>query len=398
MLGLFDELGIRQQVVQAPAGAPRYVLVNGKLQKVPMSPPAFLTSGLVGFGTKFSLLRDLVGKTTPPDNDESIADFFRRKFSAEMLDRLVGPFVSGVYAGDPERLSLRSAFPMLHDAEKRKGSVIRGMLSKTKECPPDQPRQRPTLLSFHEGTQAFTDALTAKLGDRMLLNTRVTRITCDSSTATPSFEVTLRTGAEQRSIVADHIIIATPTDAAASLIRDIDPAIADPLAEIEYASIAVVSLGYEKREIGDPVHGFGFLVPRSAGIRTLGTVWNTSLFPHRSPAGSSLLTCFVGGATNPNAAQLSHDELTAIVHKEIAPILKIRTAPIFSNVTVYPRALPQYNLGHSERLAAIDDARMKHSNLWLIGNYLRGPAIGTCVEQSLDVAADIIRTQNLKLR
>ena len=132
MLQLFDELGIRQQVVQAPAGAPRYVLVNGKLQKVPMSPPAFLGSGLVGLGTKFALLRDVLGTSRPPEKDESIADFVRRKFSAQMLDRLVGPFVSGVYAGDPEKLSLRSSFPTLYEAEKSKGSVIRGMFSNAK--------------------------------------------------------------------------------------------------------------------------------------------------------------------------------------------------------------------------------------------------------------------------
>jgi oxygen-dependent protoporphyrinogen oxidase len=392
MLQLFEELGTRKQVVQAPTGAPRCVLVNGTLQKVPMSPPAFLSSGFVGLGTKFALLRDVIGKSAPPDTDESIADFVRRKFSAEMLDRLVGPFVSGVYAGDPEKLSLRSSFPTLYEAEKTKGSVIRGMLANAKKHPSDQPRQRPTLLSFAEGTQTFTDALAAKLGDRLLLNTSVADIARDSA-STPAFQVTVRTGGQQHSIVADNIIVATPTDAAATLLRGIEPVIADGLSKIEYASIAVVSLGYKKSDIGDPLNGFGFLVPRSAGVRTLGSVWNTSLFPGRAPEGNALLTSFIGGATDPNAAQLSPEELTAIVHKEIAPLLKIRGNPTFSNVTVYPRALPQYNLGHAARLAAIEEARENHPNLWLVGNYLRGPAIGACVEQALSVAADIIRLQ-----
>jgi oxygen-dependent protoporphyrinogen oxidase len=395
MLQLFDELGIRGQMVQAPAGAPRFVLVNGTLQRVPMSPPAFLTSGFVGFGTKFAVLRDVVGKSAPPAKDESIADFVRRKFSADMLDRLVGPFVSGVYAGDPEKLSLRSAFPTLHEAEKTKASVIRGMLANAKKQPSDQPRQRPTLLSFAEGTQTFTDALAAKLGDRLLLNTVVGKIASDNSV--PGYQVTIRTGTEERAVVADDIIVATQTFVASTLLREIDSEIANRLSEIEYASIAVVSLGYQRSEVGDPLHGFGFLIPRSSKIRTLGTVWNTSLFPNRAPAETALLTSFIGGATDPNAAQLSPDELAAIVHKEVAPILKIRTAPIFSNVTVYPRALPQYNLGHGERLAAIDQARKKHSNLWLIGNYLHGPAIGACVEQSRAVAEEIIQRQKSKL-
>jgi protoporphyrinogen/coproporphyrinogen III oxidase len=394
MLQLFDELGIRQQIVKAPAGAPRYVLVNGKLQKVPMSPPAFLKSGLLGLGTKFSVLRDIIGKSTPPEKDESVADFMRRKFSAELLGRLVGPFVSGIYAGDPDKLSLRSAFPILYEAEKNKGSVIRGMLSNAKSQPSDQPRQRPTLLSFVEGTQTFTNALAATLGDRLLLNSSVTNVTADHSGSVPTFTATVQSASGQESFVADQIIVATPTNVTAILVRGIEPAIADLLAEIEYASIAVVSLGYPKSEIGDSLNGFGFLIPRSANIRTLGTVWNTSLFPHRAPEGNALLTSFIGGATDPNAAQHPPDELSAIVHKDIAPLLKTRANPTFSSVTSYPRALPQYNLGHAARLAAIEEARKGHPNLWLVGNYLRGPSIGSCVEQALSVAEQIIHGQN----
>ena len=395
MLQLFDELGIREQVVQAPAGAPRYVLIDGKLQKVPMSPPAFLASGFVGLGTKFALLRDAIGTSAPPDDDESIANFVRRKFSAQMLDRLVGPFVSGVYAGDPEKLSLRSAFPMLHDAEKRKGSVIRGMISKAKERKPDQPRQRPTLLSFCEGNRTFPDALAAKLGDRLHLNAVVRSVVSEISGSTPAFLVAIQTATGQESITADHLILATQTNIAATLVRDIDPTISDRLAEIEFAPIAVVSLGYPKSEIGNSLDGFGFLVPRSAGVRTLGAVWNSSLFPNRAPDGHALVTSFIGGATDPNAIQLRPDELATIVHKEISPLLKIRSAaPVFSNVSIYQRALPQYNLGHSARLSAIDEARKSRPHLHLIGNYLRGPAIGSCVEQALDAADQIIRLQN----
>jgi protoporphyrinogen/coproporphyrinogen III oxidase len=393
MLQLVDELGIRQQIVQAPSHAPRYVLVNGKLEKVPMSPPAFLTSGFVGIATKVAVLRDVIRKSAPPENDESIADFVRRKFSVEMLDRLVGPFISGLYAGDPEKLSLRSAFPMLYEAEKSKGSIFRGMLANAKKQPSDQPRQRPTLLSFADGTQAFTDALAANLGDRLSLNTVVRLVSRDDSGARSAFQVIVRTGAEQHVIVADQVIVATPPNVAGTLLRDIAPSMSSPIAGIEYASIAVVSLGYTTSDIGDPLHGFGFLIPRSAGVRTLGTVWNTSLFPGRAPEGHALLTSFIGGATDPNAAKLPPGDLTAIVHKETAQVLKIRGNPTFSNVTTYPRALPQYNLGHSDRLAAIDEARKHHPNLWLIGNYLRGPAIGTCVEQALSVADQIIGSQ-----
>ena len=361
-----------------------------------MSPPAFLTSGIVGMGTKLALLRDAMGKTTPPENDESIGDFVRRKFSAQMLDRLVGPFVSGVYAGDAEKLSLRSAFPTLYDAEKHRGSVIRGMISKSTERKPSEPRQRPTLLSFREGTRAFTDALAAKLGERLVLNANAIDVAATDSNGRSPYQVTVQTDNEQRSIAADHIIVATPTYVAATLLRGLDPTMAGQLTEIEYAPIAVVLLGYRKQDVGDPLNGFGFLVPRSAGIRTLGTVWNSSLFPNRAPDGHVLLTSFIGGATDREVMEVSFQrQLVPLVHKEIAPLLRIRAAaPAFSRTWMYARALPQYNVGHGARLDAIESARSKHANVWLTGNYLRGPSIGACVEQSLAVAQQIAQRIN----
>ena len=398
LLALIAELGIEADLVQAPPHAPRYILVGGALKQVPLSPPAFLTSDLVSAGTKWAVARDLFGKSRVPDQDESVAAFVRRKFSAELLDRLVGPFVSGVYAGDPERLSLRSAFPMLHDAEKRKGSVIRGMMAKSG----GSPRQRPTLQSFRDGTEVLALAIASGLGDRLQLNARVTRVELDAAGA--SFQLTIRTPDKEETILANHVILATSADVAGELLRDVNPSLGSLLGAIEHAPVAVVSLGYRRSDVGHPLAGFGFLVPRSAGLRVLGTVWNSSLFPGRAPDGEVLLTSFVGGATDPGAAALSPEELTSLVDNELAPLMKIRQDTTagrgepypskfrgsFSHVTIYPRALPQYNLGHADRLAAIEGHRTKFPNLWLAGNYLRGPSVGACVEQSLSVGNEIL--------
>src|SRR5216683_5577492 len=164
---LCAELGIEDQLVEAPALAPRYVLVNGELVAVPMSAPALLTSSLLGWGTKWNIARDAFGRSQAPEGDESIAGFVRRKFGAEVLDRLVGPFVSGVYAGDPERLSLRSAFPQVHEAEKSAGSVIRGMMRQAKAG--KKSRQRPALQSLREGNETLVRTLCAKLGKTLRL-------------------------------------------------------------------------------------------------------------------------------------------------------------------------------------------------------------------------------------
>jgi protoporphyrinogen/coproporphyrinogen III oxidase len=387
VLALCGELGLDREIVEAPASAPRYVLIDGKLRLVPMSPLAFLMSDLVSFQTKWTIIRDLLGKTMPPEPDESIAAFVRRKFSTELLDRLVGPYVSGVYAGDPERLSLRNAFPMLYEAEKRKGSVIRGGLSRVDK---QQPRRRPTLLSFREGAETLVRAIGARLGSALRVGAEVTALARDSADASGAFQVTIRSLGREETLLADKVVLATPTDVAGRILCTVDSRFESLLAEIEYAPVAVVSLGYPRSDVGHDLNGFGFLVPRTAGLRVLGTVWNSSLFPERAPQGHVLLTSFVGGATDPQAAALPHSELVPLVNREIAPVLGIRRAPSFSNVMAYPRALPQYTLGHSERRAAIETVRAAFSNLWLVGNYLHGPSIGACIDQGAGVAQEIL--------
>jgi protoporphyrinogen/coproporphyrinogen III oxidase len=344
-------------------------------------------SSLFSAHTKWSIFRDLFGRTTPPDADESVAAFIRRKFSAELLDKLAGPFVSGIYAGDAEKLSLRAAFPQLHEAERVSGSIIRGMVraSKSKKGP----KHKPALQSFLDGNGTFARALAARLGPALRTEVSVTDIRVASAGTSTNYEVALTANGSTEHLVTDNVVFTTPALPATNLLRGIHPGLASALASIEYSPVAVVSLGYPKDNIGQSLDGFGFLIPRSEGLRTLGTVWNSSLFPGRAPDGHSLFTSFVGGATDPQAVALSPDELAALVHKEIAPLLQVRQAPTFSNVTLYPRALPQFNLGHAQRVASLQKLGVEFPGLWLAGSYLRGPAIGACVEQALSVANEI---------
>lgn len=380
---LCAHLGIADQLLEAPARAPRYVLVNGKLQAVPMSPPTFFASSLINGSTKWALVRDIFGKSVPPEADESVAAFVRRKFSDQLLEQLVGPFVSGVYAGDPEKLSIRSAFPQLHEAEKAAGSIVRGImrLARNKKGP----RERAPLNTFRDGNETLVRAVTNKLGTNLLTKTPAANIYRQND---GSFHVSLEGGSND-SVSAKSVVFATPTDVTGKLFAQLDSSFESLLTTVEYAAVAVVSLGYAKKDVGHSLNGFGFLVPRSAGLRILGTVWNSSLFPGRAPEGSALLTTFVGGATDPGAANLSSEELSSLVHREIAPLLALRNSPSFCNVTIWPRALPQYNLGHAERLSSINGSLARFQGLFLTGNYLRGPAIGACVEQALGVAEEV---------
>jgi oxygen-dependent protoporphyrinogen oxidase len=381
---LSAELGIADQLLDAAPRAPRYVLVGGALQPVPLTPPAFFFSSLVSSATKWALVRDIFGKTVPPEADESVAAFVRRKFSAQLLDRLVGPFVSGIYAGDAERLSVRSAFPQLYEAEATSGSIVRGMLRLAKSK--KGPRERPVLQTFRDGNETLIRTLSNKVGPALRTQVRVIGLTRRNDGI---FDVQLESKGVEEALSAKSLIFATPTDVAGNLLSELHAAFEPLLTPIEYAAVGVVSLGYRKSDIGHSLDGFGFLVPRSAGLRVLGTVWNSSLFPGRAPQGHALLTSFVGGATDPAAAKLKLEELANLVHREISPLLSIKGAPVFSTVTIWPRALPQYNLGHGERLAAIAKLCSRFPGLWLTGNYLRGPAIGSCVEQALAVAVEV---------
>ena len=381
---LCADLGISSELLHAPPCAPRYVLIDGKLRPVPLSPPAFFMSSLVNASTKWALVRDICGKSTPPDGDESVADFVRRKFSKQLLDRLADPFVSGIYAGDPERLSIRSAFPQLYEAEKSAGSIVRGMLRLAKSS--KGPRQRSTLQSFREGNETLVRTLAKQLGPALLTETSVTAI---SRQTDRSFDLRLECRGRDESVSARSLILATPPDVTGRLLSPLDSSFETLLGSIEYAAVAVVSLGYRKKDLGHSLDGFGFLVPRSAGLRVLGTVWNSSLFPGRAPEGQALLTSFVGGATDPAATKLKPEELVSLVHREISTLLSLKSEPVFSNVTIWPRALPQYNLGHGDRLAALAKACLRFSGLWLTGNYLQGPAIGSCVDQAFAVAEEV---------
>jgi protoporphyrinogen/coproporphyrinogen III oxidase len=386
---LCAELGIADQLIEAPAGAPRYVLIDGAFKAVPLNPAALLTSSLLSVRTKWRIARDAFGTTRAPEADESVAAFVRRKFGEELLDRLMGPFVSGIYAGDPECLSLRSAFPQLREAERSAGSVIRGMMRAAKSN--EGPRERPTLLSFRDGNKTLVQALAAKIGSRLRSGAEALGIGVRREAGAVRFEVRIRQGGSEQVVVAERLVLATSADVAGALLRDVNAAFEPVLAGIEYAPVAVVSLGYRREDVGHSLEGFGFLAPRSSGLRVLGSVWNSSLFPGRAPEGHVLLTSFVGGATDQGAAALSGEDLADLVHREVAPLLQIRGAAVFSHVQIYRRALPQYNIGHEERLLALERLRGELPGLFFVGNYSRGPAIGSCVELGIATAGALTK-------
>jgi oxygen-dependent protoporphyrinogen oxidase len=392
------DLDLLEERVLADSKAPRYVLLDGRLINVPMG-PGIIASSFMGGGTRGAILRDILGSSVAPEPDESVAAFVRRKFSDRLLERLVGPFVSGIYAGDPEKLSLRAAFPILYDAERVSGSVVRGVFKVMKQRGAaraadrnEPPREKPTLQTFRDGNEAIIRAMAARLGENLTCGTEVVRVqslNTSQEPQAPRFCVTLRGPKGEEVMETERLILSIPTETAGQVLDSLDAGFSQQLGGIGYSGIVVVSLGYAKQDVNHALTGFGFLVPRSSGLSILGTVWNSSLFPGRAPEGRALLTSFVGGATNASALGRSPEALAAQVHRELTPLLGLRQDPVFSHVTVWPRAIPQYNLGHTARLAALESLRARFPGLYFSGNYLNGPAIGTCVERALKVADQV---------
>jgi protoporphyrinogen/coproporphyrinogen III oxidase len=386
LLKLTDALGLKNELLHADPRAPRYILFRGKLVPAPLAPPSLLTTPLLGLGTKWRLSTEMLRRTRPPSTDESIAAFVRRKLGDELLDRLVAPFVSGIYAGDPEKLSLRASFPKLHEFETKYGSVLRGAMKSR----PAKGASRPGLCSFRDGMETLPRALAARLGDALLSDAIVVVARRGKSNGNSSFEVDVIRNGHRETLLASSLIMASPVDGASEILKGVSDKFAAPFARIEYAPVAVVAAGYRSDQVRHAGDGFGFLVPRSEGLRVLGTVWNSSLFPGRAPESMACFTSFAGGATDPALGDMNEDKIGEIICGEVGRILGITGPPVTRLVHRYARALPQYNLGHSETVSALASAASSVPGLFLIGNYLSGPSIGSCVEQA-NQTADCVR-------
>src|ERR1700728_1209230 len=386
VLSLIRELGIESDLQKADSRAARYILLRGRLQKIPTSPQAMLTSSLFGVGSRWKILSEPFRKTRPPAGEESVAKFARRKFGDEILEYLVGPFVSCVYAGAPEKLSLKAPFPSLDEWEREYGSVLRGA-KKSRKGPGTTPS---SLCSFRQGVARLPNALAEKLASRVQTGITAKSLNRLGPNGNELFELHTERTRESATMQAPAIVLATPAYVSAHLIAPISEQLGHTLSGIAYAPVAVVTSGYYRQEAGEPMEGFGFLVPAREKLHTLGTVWNSSLFPGRAPEGALAVTSFTGGATNPEIVSEPEDQIAKIVQSENEHILKIVGSPVASAVWKYPRALPQYNLGHGHIVETIRDAERQLAGIFFAGNYLEGPALGKCVENGFQTAEAVV--------
>lgn len=396
-LDLVRRLGLEERLLPSSADASkRFLFRNGRLLRIPEGPKTFLMSPILPLRGRLRVLLEPFARGHP-GGDETIFDFASRRIGREAARVLVDAMVSGVYAGDARQLSLRSCFPRMHRMEMDHGSLFRALLALKRRARrtgqraggPAGPGGR--LTSFEGGLQDLIDALARHVGDRLRTGFRAGEIRRDHGgyailgddrSGSPGGKATVR---------ADAVVVATPARDAAPILEGLRADLAGILREIPSAGLAVVATGYDASRWPRDLAGFGFLAPRGEGLRILGCLWSSWIFPgKRSPEGKILVRTMIGGAHDPGAVSLPDDELITCVRRELTEAMGLRGEPDWVRIYRYLLGIPQYTLGHDERLRRIEGILAETPGLFVTGNSYRGIALNSCVQEAGPVAESVV--------
>jgi oxygen-dependent protoporphyrinogen oxidase len=374
---LVESAGFMDRMVEAGnAGKKRFVMRDGRIQALPTSPPAFLATPLFSLTSKLRLLREPF--ISPAQTEETIAQFVERRLGREFLDYAIEPFVSGVYAGDTKELSVRAAVPKIYGLEEEYGSLIKGAIARGKAAKgAGMPQGQ--MVSFDGGMKVLPTSIAAALPkDACRTGCQVTQL---KKTDT-GWEITWHSETDSGVEVAQTVVMATPAKETADLLHGLSPAAAEVLQSISYAGIASVALGYDRDQVKHPLDGFGFLVPRKENLRVLGGLFSSSLFLERAPENKVLVTSYIGGAMDPDVVDLSESDLISQVGNDLARALEIQGDPDFCQISRHKRAIPQYTIGHLQRLAKLDDAMKALPGIELQASWRGGISVADCIKNS----------------
>ncbi|HEY3289533.1 MAG TPA: protoporphyrinogen oxidase [Anaerolineae bacterium] len=398
-IGLCQELGLEDRL-QGTSGKVRrthimrarklYELPEGLTGLIPSRFGPMLRTPLISPWGKLRMGLEYFIPPKMTEEDESMAAFVSRRLGRELYERMIEPLMSGIYAGDGNQLSLAATFPNLRKAERQYGSLVKSMLAnraRSSSQPTASAAKRwPAFLTLEGGLSELITRLEAELSEvNIRLNTRATRIT--QAASQPGFQVEIA-GAE--TINADAVILATPAFVTASLIAQLDQTAAEALRLIPYSSTATVSLAYPLAEAAMPFESHGYIVPRSEGRPVLACTWTSNKFPHRAPPGYALIRAFIGRAGQDDIVNRSDDELVQLVRDELRAVAGIAAAPQKRFIYRWPQAMPQYTLGHLERVQTIESCADRHPGLLFAGAAYRGIGIPDCIASGEKAAAQAI--------
>jgi len=382
MMDVVAGLGLDDKVRRSKTGS-AFFFAHGRLEPAPMSPGTFFASPLLSPAAKLRLLAEPLIGVRASSGDESVADFASRRGGKAIVDALVRPMINGIFAGEPSRLSIRSAFPALVESERRYSSVMIGAIARRRKTG----GRRPAPMSFAGGNDTLTEALAASVAPDVRLGVSVTELVLRGARMELVYE-----GASSGSVVARHAVLATPAYESGRLLSRLEPDAAASLASIPYAPIAQVALSYRREEVEADLRGFGFLSGEDSSLRILGCTWNSSMFDDRCPRERVLMTAFLGGTSDPSVAALRDDEIVAIAHRDLQRALGIDVPPAVIAGFRWDRAIPQFELGHAQRLSTIATGMSRLPQASLIGNYFTGPSVSDCISGALATAERVKST------
>jgi protoporphyrinogen/coproporphyrinogen III oxidase len=385
-LDLVDRIGLGDELLPArDAAGRRFIFRGGRLREIPLHPLRFFASDLLTLRGRLRILGEPFARAAR-EEDQSVFQFASRRIGREAAEILVDAMVSGVYAGDARRLSLEATFPKMAAMEREHGSLVRALIARRRETRrrggarggPSGPAG--TLTSFRSGMEILIDTLRERVGSqRIRLHAPVGAVERRGT----AFRVTV--GAAGETLEAERVIVASPARVAEAFLRPLDSHLADRLAEVTYAGLAVVAVAYRTDELRRKPEGFGFLAPRGQGLRILGCLWDSSVFENRAPEGWTLLRAMVGGAHDPGAVDLSDETLVATARRDLETSMGIDVAPRLIRVFRHPLGIPQYSIGHPALLRGIDACLVRHPGLFLVGNSYRGIAVNNCVKEAAEL-------------
>jgi oxygen-dependent protoporphyrinogen oxidase len=379
---LVRALGIEGRVLRAGAAAERRLVVaDGRLYDTPRTALEFARSPLLPWRAKLRVSLDLLLARGPSaaGQEESVAAFAGRRLGTLAGERLLQPLVSGLYAGDPDNVSLPSAFPLVAAMERDRRSFLLGM---RREFAAARHRSAPRLASFESGLDELTSALATALGADLRLGARVLRVERKGA----GFEVALADQRVAQTIAADAVVVATPAHVACALTAALDGNIADVLAQIPYVPVSLVHLGYPASAFRRPLDAYGFFVPPSESLRVLGAIFPSRFFRSRAPDGFHLVSVRTGGARHPEALRMPDEELLALADGEIRRLVGLAAPPSFVHIVRHERALPQYTLGHASRVAALEAGEQRHPGIFFHGNAYHNAGVPELVLRSTKLA------------
>jgi len=391
-LALCEKLGLGNSILNTNENRRVFILSNGKLHElpegfmlmVPTSFTPFIKSSLISLAGKIRMVMDLFIAKKKSDQEESLAEFVARRLGTEALEKIAEPLVAGIHAGTPETMGLRSTFPRLLQIEEEYGSLIRGMLARRKMTLQGQRKEGPKrtmFLTLKGGLGEWIDCLKERLGDEIFcLEKKVVRI---EKLEEGDYRVKLSDGAFRE---ADVVVFATPSFVTAKVIEGVDPKLSEILLTIPYVSSATVSLAYRPGQIQRPLDAFGLVIPRTEKRKIMASTWTSVKFNHRAPKDAVLLRAFVGGANNEELVSLDDEEMLRVVREELKDIMGVEGDPILTRIYRWEKSMPQYLVGHLEKVAQIEERTNLQPGLFLTGCAYKGIGISDSVHDAEIIA------------